>query len=188
MIAAELISAERLTTERLVLARLEPEHAGALFPLVNDWNVVRMLAARPWPVTLQDVEEYTVRGAGPAAESIDFAVLVDGAPIGVVAVKKPATGNPPRTMPRLGYWLGRPHWGFGYATEALTALTRFAFDRFQAEMVGAGVFSDNPASRRVLEKLGFRHVGRYSLHCRSRDASVEVDDMNLTRAAWEARR
>ncbi len=55
----------------------------------------------------------------------------------------------------LGYWLGRPFWGHGYATEAARKLAGFAFSRLKATQLTAGYFHDNPASGRVLEKVGF---------------------------------
>jgi RimJ/RimL family protein N-acetyltransferase len=145
-----------------------------------------MLANVPWPLTQTDVESYVARHRTAADDAVDFAVVVESVPVGVCTLKKPGSGNPPREMPRLGYWIGRPHWGRGYATEAVRALTRFAFDSFPAEIVGAGVFSDNPASRRVLEKLGFSEAGRYEVLSLARGSSVPSIDMQITRAEWDA--
>jgi RimJ/RimL family protein N-acetyltransferase len=175
-----------LRTRRLVLEPLAPPHAPGLAPLLDDWEVVRMLAIVPWPLPAGAVAEHARAHAEGRSEADEFAILRNGAPIGVAALKRPGTGDPPRKMPRLGYWLGRPHWGRGYATEALAALVAYAFAHYPAERIGAGVFTDNPASRRVLEKLGFVRVGGYPFACRARAAMVDIDDMNLTRAAWAA--
>ena len=65
----------------------------------------------------------------------------------------------------MGYWIAREHWGRGFATEAATALLAIA-DTLGIERLEASYFSDNPASGRVLEKLGFKPTGlrapRYS--------------------------
>jgi RimJ/RimL family protein N-acetyltransferase len=90
-------------------------------------------------------------------------------------------------MPRLGYWIGRSHWGRGYATEAVAALADYAFRTYPQDRIGAGVFEDNPASRRVLEKLGFSRAGGHMLQCRAREEAVAVEDMQTTRARWLAR-
>jgi ribosomal-protein-alanine N-acetyltransferase len=170
---------------RLALTSLRAEHTGALHPLIDDWEVVKMLAVVPWPVAYEDVASYVATKRGDASEEIAFCVVVGGQPIGVASVKRPGTSNPPRVMPRLGYWLGRPHWGQGHATEAVRLLAAEAFARYpDAGVIGAGVYTDNPASRRVLEKVGFARVGGYKMHCRSRDAEVQIDDMNLTWDAW----
>jgi RimJ/RimL family protein N-acetyltransferase len=172
----------------VALAPLRPAHAAALFPLLNDWAVVRMLAQVPWPLRLADVEAYALRQCAPGAEGVDFVILANGRPVGVCGVKEPGSGEPPRIMPRLGYWLGRAHWGRGYATQAIALLVEEAFRRFPDDAIGAGVFRDNPASRRVLEKLGFRAVGTSATHSRSRGRSVPTAEMQLRREAWRAAR
>jgi RimJ/RimL family protein N-acetyltransferase len=188
MLAKDERKAQRdvLSTSRISLVPLAPEHAPELHPLVNDWDVARMLAVVPWPITVDEVEAHARNHAEGRSEADEFAILRGGAAIGVCSAKRPGSGDVPRVMPRLGYWLGRQYWGQGYMTEAISALIAFAFESHPQDRLGAGVFTDNPASRRVLEKCGLRRVGRYSLHCRSRDAAVEVEDMQLTRADWAA--
>jgi 8-oxo-dGTP diphosphatase len=188
MSAAGRIAKEEAAGARVTLTPLRAEHAAALHPLIDDWEVVKMLAVVPWPVDYEDVASYVAAKRGEASEEIAFSVVVDGQPIGVASIKRPGTSNPPRVMPRLGYWLGRTHWGQGHATAAVRLLVAEAFARNPgAEVIGAGVYTDNPASRRVLEKAGFSRVGGYPMYCRSRVAQVQVDDMNLTRDAWAAR-
>ena len=67
-----------------------------------------------------------------------------------------------------GYWLGKPYWGQGYATEAGGRVVAFAFEELKAERLNAGWFHDNPASGRVLAKLGFRPAGEGEIACVSR--------------------
>ena len=55
----------------------------------------------------------------------------------------------------LGFWIGKPYWGRGYATEAARALVGYAFDKLGLTQIVAGAFRENRASRRVLEKVGF---------------------------------
>src|SRR3569623_1220984 len=61
--------------------------------------------------------------------------------------------------PELGYWVGAPYWGKGYATEALLAVVDYAFSDLGHEALQAGARVTNPASRRVLEKSGFQWTG-----------------------------
>ncbi|MET1054069.1 MAG: GNAT family N-acetyltransferase [Pedobacter sp.] len=56
----------------------------------------------------------------------------------------------------IGYWLGEPHWGKGYATAAVKLLTKYAFEDLQLFRIFAGVFAYNPASMKVLEKNGYK--------------------------------
>ena len=60
----------------------------------------------------------------------------------------------------MGYWLGEPFWGRGIATEAVRAITNYAFSTFNLCRIYAGVFEWNPASMRVLEKAGYICEGR----------------------------
>jgi RimJ/RimL family protein N-acetyltransferase len=69
-------------------------------------------------------------------------------------------GRRPSGRVELGYWIARPHWGRGYATEAGRAVLAIARDALRVRRLEAGHFTDNPASGRVLEKLGFRPTGR----------------------------
>ncbi|HET9948093.1 MAG TPA: GNAT family N-acetyltransferase, partial [Longimicrobiales bacterium] len=59
----------------------------------------------------------------------------------------------------LGYWIGVPYWGRGYATEAAAALVRFGFDALGLNRIQARHMTRNPASGRVLEKIGMRPEG-----------------------------
>jgi 8-oxo-dGTP diphosphatase len=173
-----------MRTPRLVLSALDPRYAAPLFELLNDWDVVRMLAEVPWPLGYVDVETFLRRyPVGTDA----FVILGDVGPIGVASFKRPGSGEPPRTMPRLGYWIGRRYWGQGLGTEAVGALVDHAFRACSGDRVGAGVFVDNPASRRLLEKLGLSAVGRKTATSRSRGGMVDTIDMQITRAEWASR-
>ena len=87
----------------------------------------------------------------------------------------------------LGYWLGRPYWGMGYATEAAAQVVAFAFRNLRAERVWAGWFFDNPASGRVLEKLGFRANGADQRDCAARGGSVLCNLVTMSRAEFGQR-
>lgn len=178
--------AQSAKAPRLDLVPVAPAHAAALHPLLDDWEVARMLARLPWPITLEDVAAFAAKRSEDTGETA-FTLLADGAPIGVGGVKHPGSGETPRRMPRLGYWIGRNYWGRGYGTQAVAELTARAFDLFpEDDLVGAGVFLDNPASRRVLEKVGYSEAGRYDTPSLSRGAAVATADMHLTRTAWAA--
>jgi [ribosomal protein S5]-alanine N-acetyltransferase len=64
----------------------------------------------------------------------------------------------------LGYWIGKPFWGRGYCTEAGRAVLRYAFTELRLHRVHAYHFSNNPASGRVMQKLGMRHEGCLRQH------------------------
>jgi RimJ/RimL family protein N-acetyltransferase len=98
--------------------------------------------------------------ATPATPINNFAIVVDGAAVGGIGLM--LKEDVFRRSAEIGYWLGEEFWGHGIVTEAVRAVTRYAFDTFDICRVFAGVFEWNPASMRVLEKAG------YEFECRMR--------------------
>ncbi|MFS0771720.1 GNAT family N-acetyltransferase [Sphingomonas sp. 1P08PE] len=142
-------------TERLLLRPAWPEDAAALAAALNDARVSHALERVPHPYTLADARAW-VEAPRPADEA-SFLIdsLEHGAPIliGGIAI----IGGP--VDPRIGYWLSRNHWGRGYATEAGRAIIDMARHALPITRLSARHFADNPASGRVLRKLGFRPTG-----------------------------
>lgn len=144
-----------LPTERLVLRPTEPGDAPRLLEIQSDWNVTRMLRLAPWP---PDPHEMTQWVAGHpdewrAGSAYRFAVLREGRLIGQTDVDDIAG-----RFGELGYWFEPAALGDGVATEAAGAAVRFALQTLGLEVIRAGHAAENPASGRVLEKLGFREV------------------------------
>jgi RimJ/RimL family protein N-acetyltransferase len=88
----------------------------------------------------------------------------------------------------LGYMLGRPHWGQGYATEIALALADAAFFDLRAERVISTVDVNNKASIRVLEKIGMRWEAMYRKHRRAKNRWWDCHLYTMPRAIWEATR
>jgi RimJ/RimL family protein N-acetyltransferase len=150
-------------TERLLLRPGWSEDGPALYRAICDEGIVRNLAHAPWPYSYEDAETFLGRERGPAEPAMLIFLRTAAAPelIGGIGFGRTADGGV-----ELGYWLARAHWGRGYATEAGRAALAAARDSLRLRRVEAGHFLDNPASGRVLEKLGFRPTGaivpRYS--------------------------
>ncbi|MEA3010449.1 MAG: hypothetical protein QOJ91_2141 [Sphingomonadales bacterium] len=152
-----------LRTERLLLRPGWSQDAPALFEAIGDERIVRNLATAPWPYGLADAESFLAADRKPAEASLLIFLFEDGLPklIGGIGFGLRRSG---RT--EFGYWIARRHWGRGYATEAGLALLATARHGLRLKRLDAGHFIDNPASGRVLEKLGFKPTGtiapRYS--------------------------
>ena len=86
----------------------------------------------------------------------------------------------------LGYMLGTPDWGKGYATEIALALADAAFFDLQAERVISTVDVNNQASMRVLEKVGMRWEAVYRKHRRAKNRWWDCHLYTLPRTVWEA--
>lgn len=151
-------------TERLLLRPGWREDAAALHAAICDEGIVRNLAEAPWPYRPDDAERFLMRERAAGDVTCLVFLRTEGAPqlVGAVGV-----GRKPEATPELGYWIARPYWDRGIATEAALALIANARDSLRYERLVAGHFVDNPASGRVLAKLGFRPTGqvrgRYSV-------------------------
>ena len=142
-------------TERLLLRPGWTEDAPALAAAIADEQVVRNLATAPWPYGLKDAEAFLSAPKDPALPSLLLFARTNGAPELVGAC---GLGRRPSGAVELGYWIARQHWGRGYATEAARHLIEIARTLGIARLEGSH-FVDNPASGRVLEKLGFKPTG-----------------------------
>ena len=149
-------------TDRLLLRPGWAEDAPALARAIADEQIVRNLATAPWPYALKDAEAFLASPRDPVLPSFLITERTEGAPR---IVGSCGLGRRPSGAVELGYWIARPHWGKGFATEASRALIDIARTLKLPRLEGSH-FIDNPASGRVLEKLGFVPTGlsaeRYS--------------------------
>jgi len=149
-------------TDRLLLRPGWAEDAPALARAIADEQIVRNLATAPWPYALKDAEAFLASPRDPVMPSFLITERTNGAPRIVGAC---GLGRRPSGAVEMGYWIARPYWGNGFATEASRALIDIA-RTLKLPRLEASHFIDNPASGRVLEKLGFVPTGlsasRYS--------------------------
>jgi RimJ/RimL family protein N-acetyltransferase len=161
---------DEIATERLTLRRLRPADVDAVTRLASDFAICSMSTRMPFPYGEPDAEAFVrlVSGQDRARENT-FAVDLDGEGlIGVVGFHQP------RGAPlEMGYWIGRPYWGRGYATEAARAALGWAKQDWRRKVVVAGHFADNAASGGVLVKTGFLYTGEVQTrHSRARQQPV----------------
>jgi RimJ/RimL family protein N-acetyltransferase len=146
-------------TERLLLRPGWAEDAPALYAAIADEAIVRNLASAPWPYGMADAEAFLATERPSDLPTFLLFRRTRGAPQLVGAA---GLGRHPDGAIELGYWIARPFWGLGYATEAAEAIVGIARDGLRLHRLVAGHFTDNPASGRVLEKVGFRPTGQYA--------------------------
>lgn len=156
-------------TRRLTLRPGWAEDAPALAEAIGHEAVARNLSRAPWPYPIEAAETFVSDFRDPAEPKFLVFEHRDGGLrlIGGVSV------GPHRDEPHeLGYWITPDAWGRGYATEAAAAVLRAA-RAAGIRRVTSGHFIDNPASGRVLRKLGFRPTGRVvPLYSRGRNAEA----------------
>jgi len=168
-----------LETKRLALRAPRLEDAKTVAMLANDRRIAENTARIPHPYKLSDAESF-IGGANKAGEATFLITLRDKTAIGVCGLFMQ------EQTPELGYWLGLPYWGQGYATEALHAVIDFAFTDLEHEALQAGARVTNPASRRVLEKCGFQWTGVGLYRINAIKSSAPIDRFRLERGIWSA--
>jgi RimJ/RimL family protein N-acetyltransferase len=143
------------------LEPISPLHAAALQVLLEDPAIAETTpfpspyppdGAHAWITEALALQQAGSKYAFTACEP-------DGTPVGVALLKDV---DPVTREAELGYWIGRPYWGGGRATAAGAATLAFAFETLGLCAVQAVCLETNPASLRVLEKLGFTETGRFA--------------------------
>lgn len=176
----------RLETRRLWLRWPRMADASAILRQAGEKAVAEMTASIPHPYPADAVEPFifAMRKGNALGEHLVLAITPRAKPgelIGMIGAHRQATGTP-----FLGYWLGTPHWGKGLATEAVQALTDTLFSLVEIPAIEADTRVINPASRRVLEKSGFRAEGSFLKSLPARGGLFPCEQYRLDRSTWAA--
>lgn len=153
-----------IITRRLVLREVTALDVPRMAQLAGDWDIARMTARIPYPYSEDLAQEWL---ATLGTEEMVRAVTLEGELIGAVGFVR---GDDQSA--EIGYWIGKPWWGQGFATEAASALVRHCFATERMKRLTCCHFDDNPASQRIIEKLGFRPNGTCSAWCEARQQEV----------------
>ena len=183
--AASVWRGAQLPTARLRLRPLVAADAPRLAELANDWEVAKYTANIPHPYALTDATAFVAaqdaRRQGGVGVALGMERGLDGALVGVIGF-----GLDHGDTPELGYWLGRAYWGQGLAAEALRRLLRHLFAELGYPSAWAAVHPGNPASVRVLEKVGFVPAGRHQCGMPARGDCVDSPRFELSARRWRA--
>jgi RimJ/RimL family protein N-acetyltransferase len=167
-VAAQLEGIAVLKTRRLVLRAPRFDDAKQVAALANDRRIAENTARIPHPYGIDDAQQWI--GAAISQSGV-FVITIGGEVIGACGLDGM----------ELGYWIGVPFWGCGYATEAASGLIDHAFRDLGYKVLAASARVSNPASRRVLEKCGFEWTGVGLCRIRAISSSVPVDRFRLER-------
>lgn len=179
----------RLETPRLWLRWPRLVDARALQRQAGEKAVADMTATvpHPYPADLADRFVFAARKGNALGEHLALAITTKAnpqqEPIGMIGAHPSASG-----APFIGYWFGKDHWGKGLATEAAQAMIDAVFTLTGAPVIEADARVINPASRRVLEKCGFRHEGSRLKAMPARGGLFPCDQFRLDRKTWVALR
>lgn len=171
-----------ITTDRLILRAVRAPDAEAIATLIDNYKIAVMLARVPYPYKIEDARKFIAWADDrPDGEEI-FGLFLQGTEI-FIGICSYEIRN--LAEPEFGYWLGEPYWGKGYMSEAVRAVTARAFTATKHQSLYSGCRLQNLASRRVLEKAGFEHIGRYEIDSLVLKAKVPGHRFSLTRERWE---
>ena len=149
----------KLSSDRLELRAVNEADTDACAAIFSDLDYARMTSSCPHPYHPLFVFGWLamIRGGLKRGERLEWAITnkTDGTLLGVIGLFKRAGAE----NWEIGYGLGKAYWGQGYASEAAQRVMDWAIDAMQVTQVDAGHFADNPASGRILEKLGFARIG-----------------------------
>jgi ribosomal-protein-alanine N-acetyltransferase len=152
-----------LDTPRLRLRPFCPADAESVVRLAGHREIAATTLTIPHPYSQQDAQTWIGAHAAEAeaGRAWTFAItLRSGELVGAIGLHV----VPAHRRAEVGYWIGVDRWGQGFASEALRAMLDFGFSTLGLNRIEAHVFPGNPASRRVLEKLGFRFEGLLRQH------------------------
>jgi [ribosomal protein S5]-alanine N-acetyltransferase len=169
-----------LRTRRLILRPFTPNDIPELIPLIGAREVAATTRRIPYPYTEADAKDF-IASAQDGGE-INLAVgLLSSLRLVGGAILRPDMNH---QHAELGYWIGVPHWGNGYATEAARELVRYGFEELQLHRIYASHTSSNPASGKVLGKLGMRREGRMRGHLVKWGQFQDLEFYGMLREEW----
>ncbi|NIS81560.1 MAG: GNAT family N-acetyltransferase [Anaerolineales bacterium] len=153
-----------LQTKRLILRPFTLEDAHRVRLLAGDKDIASTTLNIPHPYEEGLAEEWisTHQERFEKGESVIFAIVLQktGELIGAIGLEI----NPQHQRAEMGYWIGKPYWNNGYCTEAAKAVLRYGFDSLKLVRIQATHLKRNPASGRVMQKLGMMREGSLRKH------------------------
>jgi RimJ/RimL family protein N-acetyltransferase len=153
-----------MKTARLRLRIVVDGDAARIATLAGDWDVASMTGRIPFPYSEEAAHHWV---SGLATQEEVFGIDLDGSLIGICGFTLGDNGDA-----ELGYWIGKPYWGEGYATEAARAVMAHGFAKSGVRRFVCKHLIGNEASARVIRKLGFRHTGTSTGWCEARQCEL----------------
>jgi RimJ/RimL family protein N-acetyltransferase len=170
-----------IATPRLILRRFTLADAPEIQRLAGAREVALNTLMIPHPYPDGAAEEWIGRQEAKAGEEITLAVTLNEALIGGIGLDRLDRSH---DHAELGYWIGVPYWGRGYATEAGLAMLQHGFETLALNRIWAMHFVRNPASGRVPQKIGMKHEGRMRQHVKKWGEYVDVEMYGAIRREW----
>ena len=171
-----------LRTKRLVLRPFTLADAPRVQQLAGAREVALNTLTIPHPYPDGAAEEWIASHDAKFEQGqINFAID-DGRLVGAIGLVTKREDD----IAEIGYWIGVPYWGRGYASEAAEAVIRYGFEDQRLNKIYAAHFTRNPASGRILQKLGMHQEGTLRQHHRKWDEYVDSELYAILKQDWIA--
>lgn len=173
-----------LETERLFLRPLELGDIPQLVPLIGSPEVAATTLRIPHPYTEEHARQF-IAGSAELSSKNHFGIFrkEDGQLLGGIGLRT----EEDQQRAELGYWIGAPYWGKGYATESARAVVAYGFETLKFHRIYASHFQGNNVSGNVLRKLGMSHEGCQRGHILKAGKFLDSELFGLLRSDWESK-
>lgn len=172
---SELNFAE-LKTERLILRKFDLNDIAKVTELASEFEIADTTLRIPHPYTEIHAKEWIEQQYTWLNQnlSLTWAITIkeNGDLIGAIGLMN---FNQPFSHAELGYWIGKPYWNKGYASEAAKAIIKYGFDILELNRLHAHHFSRNTSSGKVLLKIGMQHEGTFRQHIKKWDKFEDIE-------------
>jgi RimJ/RimL family protein N-acetyltransferase len=172
-----------LETQRLRLRPYSESDIPELVPLIGTREVAATTLRIAHPYTEADARAFLELTQDLDKLWLAITLRADGRQIGGIGLRI----NNDQQHAELGYWLGVSYWGQGYATEAAREVLRYGFEELGMHRIFASHFKHNPASGRILKKLGMKYEGCQREHVRKWEQFVDSELYGILRREWQAK-
>jgi len=174
-----------LKTEHLLLRRFEDRDAGAIQTLAGEYAVAEMTLNIPHPyidgmaqIWLESHQAEFESGMGVVFAMHEKTTDQLVGAVGLTVMKR-------FNRAELGYWVGKPFWGTGYATEASEEVLRYGFQIMKLNKISASHMTRNPASGKVMLKIGMEKEGLLKQHALKWDQFVDLAVYGILAEKWQ---
>jgi len=170
-----------IETPRLQLRTWSEDDIPELVTLIGAREVAATTLRIPHPYQERHAREFLATVAKENELRLSIRQRSDGRLCGGIGLHPEAQ----HSHAELGYWIALPYWGNGYATEAAKAVVRYGFEQIKLNRIFAHHFKHNPASGKVLRKIGMKYEGCMRQHVRKWDEFVDLELYSILREEWK---
>ena len=175
-----------LQTQRLTLRPYTPSDIPALVPLIGAREVAATTLRIPHPYTEEIAREFIALSEKDreSGQCVRCGIILrqTGKLCGGVGLQIEADHR----RAELGYWIGVPHWGNGYATEAARAMVKYGFETLHLQRIFASYVPRNVASGNVLRKIGMLREGYLRAHILKWGEFLDLEMYGMLSADWQS--